>query len=93
MTISHFHLFSVLKNLFNSAFSTKIPLSAQVAGDPGLRVENEKLKRRITDLAESNSVMEARLEDIERRLSGDLTQRDEADGESEADKTTMSKAG
>ena len=56
-------------------------------------MESEKLKRRITDLAESNSVMEARLEDIERRLSGDLTQRDEADGESEADKTTMSKAG
>ena len=64
----------------------------QVSSDPELRAENERLKKRLSDLAESNSEMEARLEDIERKMSGDLGEdRVEADGESEADKTTMSK--
>ena len=70
---------------------SSIDFSPQVSSDPELRAENVRLKKRLTDLAESNSEMEARLEDIERKLSGDFSDRAEGDGESEADKTTMSK--
>ena len=61
------------------------PQMSAVSTDTEIRTENERLKRRLSDLAESNSEMEARLSDIERRLSTDLS------NESEADKTTMSK--
>ena len=70
---------------------SSIDFSPQVSSDPELRAENVRLKKRLSDLAESNSEMEARLEDIERKLSGDFSDRAEGDGESEADKTTMSK--
>ena len=71
---------------------SSIDFSPQVSTDPELRMENERLKMRLSDLAESNSEMEARLEEIEKRLSGELINKAEEDGEeTEADKTTMSK--
>lgn len=69
---------------------SSIDFSPQVTTDPDLRMENERLKKRLSDLAESNSEMETRLEEIEKRLSAELINKDE-DGETEADKTTMSK--
>ena len=70
---------------------SSIDFSPQVTSDPDLRMENERLKKRLSDLAESNSEMEARLEEIEKRLSGELINKDADGEETEADKTTMSK--
>ena len=69
---------------------SSIDFSPQVTTDPDLRMENERLKKRLSDLAESNSEMETRLEEIEKRLSAELI-KDEDGEETEADKTTMSK--